>query len=344
MIDERYMQRVLELAKSGMGLVEPNPLVACVIVHDHKIIGEGYHSIFGGAHAEVNAINNVDNLSLLKNSTLYVNLEPCSHFGKTPPCVDLIIKHQIPRVVISNQDPNPSVNGSGIEILKKNNVEVILGILSKEGENLNRRFFTYHRKKRPYVILKWAQSKDGFIDRKRTIDNQQATAISSEPSLLLSHLWRTQEQAILIGKNTALADNPSLTARRVKGRQPLRIVIDREGNLPMSLTLFNDENKTICFNEKRNESNNQISWVKINFENSLNEILNELYKRNIISVIVEGGTYTIDQFIKNNLWDEARVFTSSTELIEGVDAPKINLNAFESKPSGADILTYYFRS
>lgn len=337
-----YMSRVIQLAQSGKGLVEPNPLVGCVIVRNTEIIAEGFHAAYGGAHAEVNAINRVNDKSLLKESTLYVNLEPCSHHGKTPPCVDLILKHKIPKVIIANQDPNHLVNGSGIDVLKNSGVEVIVGILEQEGRFLNRRFFTFQEKKRPYIILKWAESKDGFIDKIRSEKNTSPTSISSSASKQLSHQWRTEEQAILIGKNTALLDDPLLTARLFSGRQPVRVIIDKENTLPKNLAVFNSDTKTICYNQVTTETNGNYYFKKIEFNDTLNEILSDLYNEQILSIIVEGGAYTLQQFIDAELWDEARVFSSDAILKEGISSPILTREANSSKKIDQDLLRIYY--
>ncbi len=324
------MQRCLDLAKLGLGKVAPNPLVGSVIVCDNKIIGEGYHQEFGKSHAEVNAINSVIDSTLLKKSTLYVNLEPCSHFGKTPPCADLIIEHKIPYVVIGTIDPFSKVKGKGIEKLLKAGVDVKVGVLEKECTELNKRFFTFHNKKRPYIILKWAQSKDGFIG-KNDVPN---FPISNAESKTLSHLWRTEEQAILVGTKTALLDKPSLSARDVNGNSPIRLIIDKQ----LTVNQYYSREKTIIFNTIKNQIKDNIEFIKI--ENAtepptfLNEILNELHSRSIQSVIVEGGAQTLNHFIELNTWDEARVFESDTNISGGVKAPNFNFsNSFQIKLS-----------
>jgi diaminohydroxyphosphoribosylaminopyrimidine deaminase/5-amino-6-(5-phosphoribosylamino)uracil reductase len=333
-IDQKFMLRCIELAEMGLGHTAPNPLVGCVIIHKEKIIGEGFHQQFGEAHAEVNAINSIKNKELLNNSTLYVTLEPCSHFGKTPPCADLIVKSGIPRVVIASQDPFPKVAGKGIEILKNAGVNVQTGVLKKEYEFVNRRFFTFFKKQRPYIILKWAQTKDGFIDVERTDDSSKITWITNETCRTLVHKWRSEEQAILIGSNTAINDNPELTVRSWTGKNPLRIVIDKNNCLPKNLKVFNDKAPTIIISEKFNEKNSEknIETLVISFNDNLVEgILNELYNRNIQSVIIEGGAQTLNSFICKNLWDEARVFTGDITFDKGLSAPIINKEPFSSE-------------
>ena len=322
-MNEFFMQRSIELAKNGLGNVAPNPMVGCVIVHEDKIIGEGYHQKYGQAHAEVNAINSIKDKTLLEKSTLFVNLEPCSHFGKTPPCSDLIIKNKIPRVVISCIDTFSEVSGKGIKKLSEAGLEVTVGVLEKESRELNRRFFTYHEKKRPFVILKWAQSIDGFIgDDLRHGDS--SLKISSDLSHSLGHKWRTEEQAILIGTNTALRDNPQLNVRYWKGKNPIRLVIDKDLKIPQTLNLFDNTVATIIFNNSKTELIEKTEYLKLDFTQSIiPQILQVLYEKEIQSLIVEGGAHVLNSFIQENLWDEARVFYSPMLLSKGVKAPGI---------------------
>ena len=337
------MQRCLEIAIKGFGNVAPNPMVGCVIVYDQKIIGEGYHQQFGQAHAEVNAINSVENKELLKKATLYVNLEPCSHFGKTPPCADLIIKNKIPNVVIGNTDPFSEVNGRGIEKLTKAGINVQEGVLEDKCKKLNVRFFTFHEKKRPYVILKWAQTADGFIDLKRTEENPgKALQISSAESRKLVHKWRSQEQAIMVGSNTALLDNPQLTVREWQGRNPLRITIDKWLRIPKHYNLFDKSTATLIFTAVDEPSETNLEFVKIDFDQSpVPQILNELYKRSIQSLLVEGGEQLLTSFIESGLWDEARVFISDKKIEKGVNAPVLNINPISKENiSGDKFLTF----
>ena len=314
------MSRCLELASKGLENVSPNPMVGSVIVHENKIIGEGYHKEFGKEHAEVNAIVSVKNKSLLKYSTLYVNLEPCAHFGKTPPCSDLIIEHKIPKVVIGCVDTFSDVNGKGILKMEKAGIEINIGVLEKESQELNKRFFTFHEKKRPYIILKWAESIDGFIAPKDQIAPFWMTSSNSKK---LVHQFRAEEDAILVGRVTAEKDNPSLTVRDIKGQNPTRIIIDKDLKLSRKLILFNNEAKTIIFNTQITKKINSNYYIKIDYSNMINNILHELYKQNIQSLIVEGGTKTLQSFIDEKLWDEARIFTANKTLIEGVKAPRI---------------------
>ena len=318
-----YMQRCLQLAELGMGNVAPNPMVGAVLVHEGKIIAEGYHMQYGKAHAEVNCINNVPaHLSqLIKESTLYVSLEPCNHFGKTPPCTDLIIKYNIPNVVIACTDPFEKVNGTGIQKLKEAGVNIVTGILEKEALELNRRFFTFHQKKRPYIILKWAQSNDEKIANA----DHSRVKISNELTNRLVHKWRSEEAAIMVGTKTALQDDPSLTTRLWPGKDPVRVVIDKYLKLPATLNLFNKKNKTIILNTIREETDGNNYYYKVAEEDSMIvAALNILYKQQLTSLMVEGGTKLIQSFIDANCWDEARVITNKRLLIEnGIPAPTL---------------------
>ncbi len=321
--DEHYMKRCLELGSRALREVAPNPMVGSVIVYENEIIGEGYHQIYGKEHAEVNAIRSVSDKSLLKKSTLYVNLEPCSHFGKTPPCADLIIEHQIPHVVIGNIDTNALVSGQGIEKLKKAGIKVDIGVIQAECRELNKRFFTHHEKKRPYVILKWAQTQDGFIDVKRSLtDKEKPLQVSNNASQKLVHQWRSEEQAIIVGTNTALLDNPQLTVRVIAGKNPLRIVLDRTLRIPTDYHLFDKSTPTLVLTEKEIASHINLEYVGIDFTIPLvPQILQELYKRNIRSLLVEGGERLLSSFIQSGFWDEANVFISSKKINEGIHAP-----------------------
>ena len=317
------MYRCLQLAENGCGNVSPNPLVGSVIVYNNKIIGEGYHIKAGEAHAEVNAIHSVINKDLLSKSTLYVNLEPCAHFGKTPPCADLIIQHKIPNVIIGCSDPFSKVAGKGIEKLRNAGINVTTGILEEEAIFLNRRFFTFHTKKRPYIILKWAQTIDKLIDRKREI-SEKPSVISNQEAHRLSHLWRSQEDSIMIGTNTAIMDNPNLTTREVFGKNPIRVVLDQHCTLSEKLNLFNDQSQTIVFNNCKETVKDNIEFIKLDFRTkSLQPILNVLYQKNIQSIIVEGGAHLISSFLDQNLWDEVKVFVAPNHLNNGVKAPQL---------------------
>ena len=332
------MQRCLQLAAKGLGNVAPNPMVGCVIVNNGIIIAEGYHEFYGGPHAEPNAIKQVSD-ELLKASTLYVTLEPCSHHGKTPPCADLIICKGIKKVVVGNLDTNPLVSGKGIQLLKDAGIEVEYGILDKECRELNKRFFTFHEKKRPYIILKWAQTQDGFISQLPLPEIKENNWITSTESKHLVHQWRTEEQGILIGYNTLMADNPYLTARLAEGKNPVRLVLSNELDFPTDLHIFNSDAETIIFNSILNEVKNNVTFVKIDWNNKTQEVLDYCFKNGIASIIIEGGTNTINNFMNLNVWDEARVFINSTKIFEnGIAAPTINLNNSILVDSGSDLL------
>lgn len=322
---EIYMKRCLQLAKNGLGTTYPNPLVGSVIVYNGKIIGEGWHKIAGEPHAEVHAINSVKNKELLSKSTIYVSLEPCSHFGKTPPCANLIIEYKIPKVVIGCIDSFSEVAGKGVEKLKQAGCEVILNILETECLTINKRFFTFHNKKRPYVILKWAETADGFI-APFLPNSKTSFAISNDYSRQLVHKYRTEEQAILVGTTTVINDNPSLDARDWFGQQPTRIIIDKLNKIPDGFNVKNKKNPTIIFTEVENCVHSiNIAFECIQFDTHLiSNILTHLFKKNIQSVIIEGGTFTLQQFINNNLWDEASVFIADTKILEGVKGPEFN--------------------
>ena len=305
-------------------------MVGCVIVVNNKIIAEGFTSAYVSNHAEVNAINAVKDKSQLKNATLYVTLEPCSYYGKTPPCSDLIITHKIPNVVIGCQDDNPEVAGKGIKKLIDSGCNVTVGVLEEECKAHHKRFFTFHNKKRPYIILKWAESLDGFIAPKFKKEKKPVW-ITNKHSRQLVHKWRTEEQAILVGTNTVIEDNPSLSARDYKGKNPIRIVIDRANKLDKSYSIFDEISKTIIINKNI-----------VNFDKPLaNEICNVLYNKNITSVIIEGGSTTLQTFISENIWDEARVFIGNVSLKEGVKAPEFSGNIIKEQKIKNDILKFY---
>jgi diaminohydroxyphosphoribosylaminopyrimidine deaminase/5-amino-6-(5-phosphoribosylamino)uracil reductase len=332
------MHRALELASKGLGRVAPNPMVGCVIVHNNQIIAEGYHEQYGSAHAEPNAIKQVSD-ELLTESTLYVTLEPCSHFGKTPPCADLIISKRIKKVVVGNLDTNPLVSGKGIQKLKDTGVEVEYGVLDKECRALNKRFFTFHEKKRPYVILKWAQTADAFISSWPLPDIKEDNWITGKQSKELVHQWRAQEQAILIGYNTLINDNPFLTTRLTEGKSPIRLVLSRTIDLPTDLNIFNQDAKTVIFNPVKDDIKNNVEFVKIDWNKKAQEVLDYCFKNNISSIIVEGGTNTIYNFMNINAWDEAHVFVNPTKKFEhGISAPEINLTNISSIRVGNDLL------
>ena len=331
--DEIFMSRCLQLALNGLGHAAPNPMVGSIVVHKGRIIGEGYHQECGQAHAEVNAINSVKETELLKESTIYVNLEPCSHWGRTPPCADLIIKHRIPKVVIGCVDSFEQVSGRGIQKLRDADCEVITGVLEKEALELNKRFFTYHQKKRPYIILKLAQTKDGFIDKLRNDASEPAQWITNEHARTLVHKWRTEEMGILVGTNTALKDNPKLNVRSWFGSNPIRIVIDRALRLPENLHLFDQSIPTIVFTEEISpKKSKNIIFQTANLQpDQLDDLLLKLYEQKMQSIIVEGGAELMESFVNQNKWDEARVFIGNRFFGNGVKAPHItdHFDSFE---------------
>lgn len=321
--DEIFMRRALELALLGQGHVAPNPMVGCVIVHDNKIIGEGWHQQYGGPHAEVNAINAVKDKNLLPATRLYVTLEPCSHYGKTPPCADLLLQYGVKDVVICNTDPNPMVSGAGIRKLLEAGCQVHVGLLEAEGLELNRYFFTYHTQKRPYVFLKWAETADGFIGK---ADNTQLQ-ISHNLSKKLVHKWRTELPAIMVGTRTALIDNPQLNTRLWFGQKPVRIILDKHLLLPQHLHIFDKSQPTLIYNYRRQASLPNLEWVKLP-ENIplIPALLHDLYNRQLNGVLVEGGSVLLNSFIQANLWDEACVFKGNLTLTEaGLAAPTLPL-------------------
>lgn len=322
-VDEKYMLRAIELARLGMGNVSPNPMVGSVIVHNGIIIGEGYHHEFGKGHAEVYAINSVKNKELLRESTLYVTLEPCSHHGKTPPCSDLILHYGIPKVVIGTLDPFEQVDGRGIEKLRKGGCQVFVGYIEERCIELNRRFFTFHQKKRPYIILKWAQTADGFIDIDRTHEYYgQPTWITNDLSRIAVHKMRADETAIMVGTNTAHKDNPSLTVREWSGRAPLRLVIDRALRLPAELSLFDRSVPTVVYTSELVTSLENLEYKRLLFNgHEVEQILGDLHERGIVSLIVEGGAMLLNSFIQKDIWDEARIFIGKSNFYNGVKSP-----------------------
>ena len=318
--DEHYMRRALELAKMGLEHVAPNPLVGAVIVHQGKIIGEGYHERYGEAHAEVNAVNQVNDKTLLKESTIYVTLEPCAHFGKTPPCADLLVFHQLKRVVVAMQDPFSKVSGLGIARMREHGIEVEVGLLEQEARELNKRFLTFHEKKRPYISLKWAQTSNGMLDIDRKNNEKGVFWITQPETKLLTHRWRTEEQAILVGANTVRVDNPELTTRAWSGRNPIRLILDPNNSLPVDSAVFNSASQSYHFTIN---PTNQPGNIVLNPFN-LNSLLQKLVELEINSVLVEGGKHTLEQFITENLWDEARILTGTSFLESGLRAPEIS--------------------
>jgi len=345
MVDEFYIKRCLELASLAIGNVSPNPMVGCVIVHNGKIIGEGYHQKYGEAHAEPNAVKSVverfgaEAETLLRESTAYVNLEPCAHFGKTPPCADLFVKHQLKKVVIGNRDPFSGVDGKGIAKLKNAGIEVISGILDDECREFNKRFFTRIQKQRPYIILKWAETANGYFATK---DGHQKW-ISGALAKRLAHQWRTEEDAILVGKQTAIMDNPQLTAREWPGKNPIRLVIDKNLQVPQSNHIYNADAKTIIFNEVKTDVAGNIHYIQMEDMHFYlaQKIAFQLYLMDVQSVIVEGGAKILTQFLDTNLWDEARIFSSSERWDDGVPSPVINGHLKEQIQVGSDKLSIY---
>jgi len=340
-LDEKYMLRALQLAKLGGVATKSNPMVGAVIVLNNEIIGEGYHQKYGEAHAEVNAVNAVKDKSLLKNATIYVTLEPCSHFGKTPPCADLLIRSEFKRVVIAQIDPFSEVSGRGIEKLRNAGILVDCGILEKEAYELNKRFITFHTKKRPYITLKWAQTTDGFIDRDRSINRKNGINWISQPETqVITHQIRSTEQAILVGWRTIQNDNPSLTTRAFKGANPLRIVIDPELQAPKEATIFTDGLNTLVLNLLEDQEVNAVTYVKMK-DLSPESILQYLFENNINSLLIEGGANTISRFIEAGLWDEALVITGKTEFKNGLKAPILSKTPVKTVPFGKDSLNYF---
>ena len=331
--DEKYMLRCLQLAKKGEGSTKINPMVGCVITHNNIIIGEGYHRKIGEAHAEVNAINSVSNRSLLTQSTMYVSLEPCSHYGKTPPCAELIISNRIPRVVVAVKDPDLRVAGKGIQMLRDAGIDVTVGVLEEEAKYLNRTFFVNKSENRPYIILKWAQTKDGFIDTFRTDDSAPALKLSNFITQSIVHKLRANTMGIMVGTNTALKDNPTLNTRKWYGDNPVRIVIDRKGKIPANSNLFNNEAKTIVFTEldKYPVIQNVVS-ISIDFNDDVNnQVLEKIQSLNIGSILIEGGSYLISSFVEKELWDEAFIEVSDSMIGCGISAPLINGDLINAK-------------
>ncbi|MGM0636314.1 MAG: bifunctional diaminohydroxyphosphoribosylaminopyrimidine deaminase/5-amino-6-(5-phosphoribosylamino)uracil reductase RibD [Bacteroidota bacterium] len=333
--NEQYISRCIQLAKNGLGTTYPNPLVGSVVVYQDKIIGEGWHHQSGENHAEVNAIQSVKDKSLLKKSTLYVSLEPCSHFGKTPPCSDLIISMNIKKVVVGMVDPFEKVAGKGIKKLIDAGCEVVVGVLEEKCQQLNKRFLCFYQKKRPYIILKWAESIDGFLSPfvfPEKNKNNAPVWITNSHSKQLVHRWRSQENSILIGSNTAIADNAKLNTRLWKGASPTRIIIDQKLSVPTTHFVHDQSVKTIFITDKKTHSdriieNDHLKIERINFNDNLpKQICNILYNNSIQSVIIEGGRQTLQAFIDYNTWDEARIFTGDKIFKQGTKAPKINKN------------------
>ncbi len=333
---QTYLQLAFNLAQKGFGMVSPNPMVGCVIAHNENIIGEGYHQQYGGPHAEVNAINAVTDLSLLRDSTVYVTLEPCSHYGKTPPCANLLIQHGVKKVVIACLDPNPLVAGKGVALLKAAGIEVEVGILENEALAMNKRFITYHTRKRPYIILKWAMSKDGYMSHP---DTKQ---ISGHKAQLMLHQWRTQEDAFVIGTETLLIDNPQLNSRLAIGKNPIRMAIDfdlKSQNLP--LHFYDQSQKTYLLNGRKESKEGEVEFLKIANKNP-DSIVECLYQKSIQSIVIEGGQRLLNSFISAGLYDEIRIFKSKQLILNGGQlAPEIpEFNAAISDLETDELLVY----
>jgi diaminohydroxyphosphoribosylaminopyrimidine deaminase / 5-amino-6-(5-phosphoribosylamino)uracil reductase len=344
--DIKFMRRCLELASKAEGMTYPNPMVGSVIVYEGRILGEGYHQRPGEPHAEVNAINTVSDKSKLKLSTLYVNLEPCSHFGRTPPCADLIISNQIPRVVIGTTDTNEKVSGKGEKKLLDAGCEVKTGILESECRRLNRRFFTFHEKRRPYITLKWAQSADGFLDIRRAEDQGTGpTWITGKPEKVLVHKWRASEQSILVGAGTIRADDPSLNVREWKGKDPLKLILSRSGYFKSRLTAGYSNSNVVVFTYNSQVEIPASSKVILLEDRSPSlQISDYLYSTGIQSLFIEGGAEVLSHFISTGLWDEARIFTGEEYFIEGVKAPKIDGILFSKKVFSRSSLEVYLKN
>ncbi len=350
------MQRCLELAANGLGTTYPNPLVGCVVVHKGRIIGEGWHRKAGEPHAEVHALESVKDKSLLKDAELYVNLEPCSHHGRTPPCADLIVRYGIPRVYIGSRDDNELVSGRGIQRLREHGIDVTTGILEESCRWLNRRFLTFHARKRPYLVLKWAESADGFIfPGPGMAGTGRPFWISNPYSRQLVHKWRTEEQAILVGRETVLQDDPSLTARDYRGEKILRLVIDREARIGRERKVFSPDSETLVFSDASAEGRiggegfGRISpgTTRVALDFSANvpaQIMECLYGLGVQSLIVEGGAFTLDSFIRQELWDEARVFIGTPVFENGLKAPVLEEEPCRVDKIAGDRLLWFTRS
>jgi len=346
-IHEQYMQRCIELAEKGRQFTAPNPMVGAIIVHNSIIIGEGFHRQYGSSHAEVEAINSVTDKNLLKESTMYVSLEPCNHQGKTPPCTSLIISSCIPEVIIASTDPNPTVSGNGIRILKEAGIKVTTDILKDKADKLNSRFITFHTQQRPWIILKWAQSADGFMDIERAKGEKGIVWISNSYTKQIVHQWRSEEAAILVGKNTALNDNPALTTREWPGKSPLRLLIDRKFEVPSESTIYSSEAETWCFHDAQytvpKHFSKNAKAVALDFSNDIiPQILSSLYQSGINSLIVEGGKFTLEKFISLKLWDEARVISGNIRFGKGIYAPLLPCQPDTTQKILDDTILYYY--
>ena len=338
--DQQFMQRALELAQKGKGSVSPNPMVGCVLAYENKIIGEGWHRNYGEAHAEVNAVADVfrnKKEDLLCKATAYVTLEPCSHQGKTPPCADLLIKHKVKKVMVASLDSNPLVGGQGITKLKKAGIEVEIGVLDTENRKLNAHFFTFIEKRRPYILLKWAETADGFVARQ----NFDSKWISNPLSRVYVHKYRSQYDAIMVGTNTAQYDNPKLNTRNWSGKSPLRIVLDTSLRLDKTLHLFDGKLPTICYNFIKSEKQKNIEYIKLNSKDVIPQILINLFEKNIQSLLIEGGTGLLQHFLDAKLWDKALVFKSQTSFGEGISSPRIEGKLIDNQVLRGDYLQTY---
>jgi len=333
--DKKYMERALDLSTGGLGSVSPNPMVGCVIVQQEHIIAEGWHADYGGSHAEVMAIESLKDKSKLQGSEVYVTLEPCAHFGKTPPCADLLVQYKVGRVVVASRDPNPLVSGKGIKRIQDHGINVTLNVLEKEAKWINRRFFSLYEKKRPYVILKWAQTSDGFIAR----ENYDSKWISSEIARKLVHKWRSEEDAILVGRNTVFYDNPLLNVRDWSGKDPIRMVLDPQLSLSSDLHIFDGSQPTLIYHQSEN-SDGKVEYIKCSSNDFLKDVLNDAADRGVSSIFVEGGAATLNLFINAGLWDEARVFESESIFGKGISAPELTED-YTSEQIGKDKLKYY---
>ena len=333
------MQQCLDLALKGLGAVSPNPMVGAVLVYEDRVIGTGYHKRYGEAHAEVNCINSVQEADkpFIAASTLYVSLEPCSHFGKTPPCADLIIANKIKKVIVACLDPNPLVSGRGVEKLEAAGIEVVTHVLEQESRKINKRFIVFYEQKRPYIILKWAVSVEGNF----CPSDKSSFWLSNDESKKMVHQWRSEEDAILVGSGTALADNPSLTVREWQGRNPVRVMLDRDLKTPIHFNIYNEEANTIVFNLHKNEERGHVQWIQLPSKNFIEAAMKKMYDLHIQSVIIEGGLDILNQCMSLRYWDEIRVIQSNTSLIDGLKAPKIQEKSLHQQQLKQDLIYYY---
>ncbi len=333
------MQQCLDLAIKGLGAVSPNPMVGAVLVYEGRVIGAGYHERYGEAHAEVNCLHSVQEADkpFIAASTLYVSLEPCSHFGKTPPCADLIIANKIKKVIVACLDPNPLVAGRGIEKMEAAGIEVVTHVLEQESRKINKRFIVFHEQKRPYIILKWAVSVEGNF----CPSDKSSFWLSNEESKRMVHQWRSEEDAILVGSGTALADNPSLTVREWQGRNPIRVLLDRDLKTPLHFNIYNEDAKTIVFNLHKSEERERVQWIQLPLKNFIETAMKKMFDLHIQSVIVEGGLDILNQCMSLRYWDEIRVIQSNTSLIDGLKAPKIQEKSLHQQQLKQDLIYYY---